>query len=142
MKHLKPYENASIYEIKQDLEDICLELSDMGFNTSIDFSFLSNFNLILSINITKPYRANLMLPGFKFIYTPEIHEIILRVLDYMKIMGWNIIGDCKIFNYNSVPIMKYLIFKGDEIFYSDDHNNHKNIKGQSIHCMSLSFKNK
>lgn len=131
MKHLKLFnESLSFDEIDRNLRDICLELSDVGFKIFICYRRKEE----IQIAISKPIPKN-------FIYTSEIHEIILRVLDYMQIIGWDIVVDKnKINNYNNPSVTRYIIIKDDNIFYLSKYNDPKNIINELMNAIMLVFK--
>lgn len=90
MKHLKPYSrhyNESIIsgDIKENLQDICLELQDIGFIININKNDLMYPPLINAehLIIHKPHHFD------TFKWTNEISEIIERVRDYMNTCGFH-----------------------------------------------------
>lgn len=94
MKYLKLYENFNVYDIIQNLKDICLELNDEGIVTQCEHN--------------KPNKKYVPLPGQRehisvgleressgdmYEFSDElkwsvINNVIFRMIDYMNDSGW------------------------------------------------------
>ena len=111
MKHIKPYKifesNLSQYfepdvvkkseELIDDIKDILLELSDIGYRTDVDFApflrrYLSYNTPVIQISITKPLGVS---DGIRFdpLWSDddekvEFDDVILRVLGYITSEGY------------------------------------------------------
>lgn len=82
MKHLKHIFESTHKEIKQDLEDICLELSDQGYsvniNTEIEQQFAGRSRNFIVIIEKHPFIIN-----YK-----DIKDCVKRMEYYMKLNGY------------------------------------------------------
>lgn len=92
MKHLKPYNETYITpNMKSEIEDICLELNDDGFTTTLvnhkSVSFNSSGNKIFKKDVScldigkRGYRINPF-------YYKEIEDVIERIKDYANSEGY------------------------------------------------------
>lgn len=86
MKYLKYFNEARLFNpndpIKLDLEDICQELKDVGFNIEV-------LHLDEEFSMSE-YRITIEKGQFsKWFKVTDCREVILRMIDYMEMKGLN-----------------------------------------------------
>ena len=84
MKHLKSYqifESISVDTLREELIEICYELTDGGFRIKIsDSNDLPNLNLPSDDKVLFIGLENRDYQGFSF---DEVKDVVLRVIDYL-----------------------------------------------------------
>ena len=84
MKHLKSYqifESISVDTLREELTEICYELTDGGFRIKIsDSNNLPNLNLPSDDKVLFIGLENRDYHGFSF---DEVKDVVLRVIDYL-----------------------------------------------------------
>ena len=84
MKHLKSYqifESISVDNLREELTEICYELTDGGFRIKIsDSNDLPNLNLPSDDKVLFIGLENRDYQGFSF---DEVKDVVLRVIDYL-----------------------------------------------------------
>ena len=114
MKYLKKYkmfENSWVYvpsidkSIIQDLEDISLEIEDIGLSAEV-----SNYGDKIEVNI---YIKNSK-PGDTSNFSKELVDVILRYNDYMKSNNWE-----TSYYYRQSGSNKKFYVKGDRLRNED-----------------------
>jgi len=84
MKHLKSYqifESISVDTLREELTEICYELTDGGFRIKIsDSNDLPNLNLPSDDKVLFIGLENRDYQGFSF---DEVKDVVLRVIDYL-----------------------------------------------------------
>ena len=85
MKYLKLFENFNVYDIIQNLKDICLELNDEGIQTECEHNGPNakyaplpgqRENIVARVNGTDELKWS------------DINNVIFRMIDYMNDSGW------------------------------------------------------
>ena len=81
MRYLKTFESLSVDTSREDLTEICYELTDGGFRIKIsDSNDLPNLNLPSDDKVLFIGLENRDYQGFSF---DEVKDVVLRVLDYL-----------------------------------------------------------
>ena len=81
MRYLKTFESLSVDTLKEELIEICYELTDGGFRIKIsDSNDLPNLNLPSVYKVLFIGLENRDYQGFSF---DEVKDVVLRVLDYL-----------------------------------------------------------
>ena len=81
MRYLKTFESLSVDTSREDLTEICYELTDGGFRIKIsDSNDLPNLNLPSVYKVLFIGLENRDYQGFSF---DEVKDVVLRVLDYL-----------------------------------------------------------
>ena len=81
MRYLKTFESLSVDTLREDLIEICYELTDGGFRIKIsDSNDLPNLNLPSVYKVLFIGLENRDYQGFSF---DEVKDVVLRVLDYL-----------------------------------------------------------
>jgi hypothetical protein len=102
MKYLRLFESSSLQDIKQDIEDILLEINDMGYNSEViivtEFSLTSRRgksvlkNGAFTSGIEQPSRVKIVIDSkdttrvraFGEKELEDISDVIMRIYDYMS----------------------------------------------------------
>ena len=81
MRYLKTFESLSVDTSREELIEICYELTDGGFRIKIsDSNDLPNLNLPSDDKVLFIGLENRDYQGFSF---DEVKDVVLRVLDYL-----------------------------------------------------------
>ena len=81
MRYLKTFESLSVDTSREELIEICYELTDGGFRIKIsDSNDLPNLNLPSVYKVLFIGLENRDYQGFSF---DEVKDVVLRVLDYL-----------------------------------------------------------
>ena len=81
MRYLKTFESLSVDTLREELIEICYELTDGGFRIKIsDSNDLPNLNLPSVYKVLFIGLENRDYQGFSF---DEVKDVVLRVLDYL-----------------------------------------------------------
>lgn len=81
MRYLKTFESLSIDTLREELIEICYELTDGGFRIKIsDSNDLPNLNLPSDDKVLFIGLENRDYQGFSF---DEVKDVVLRVIDYL-----------------------------------------------------------
>lgn len=106
MKYLKLYEkfnNSGVEEIKT-IKEILLELNDIGYYTSVNYTPLTmtgrheNDEIYVDISYPKAGYSNKK-------FTNDIEDYVSRIEDYMKFRRWNlinVINDPRVITYQAL----------------------------------------
>lgn len=121
MKYLKTFEGlttSTIDKIKSDIKDICVELTDIGFDIYIYQCPKSIYQAAwMDIKISKSGVYNLM--SYKF---NEIYEYMEMVTDYLKEYGVEFSYIIDGLNYNEEEYSHYIQRRIDK-----NHTFHKDV---------------
>ena len=81
MRYLKTFESLSVDTLREELIEICYELTDGGFRIKIsDSNDLHNLNLPSDDKVLFIGLENRDYHGFSF---DEVKDVVLRVIDYL-----------------------------------------------------------
>ncbi len=94
MKYLRSFNESADPNIILDIEDFLLDLSDMGYYTKVyDYTNDNNTIVVDMANIIGRYGAVLD----KFLSDTE--ETYIRIIEYMKLNGYNKVPNSSLDNY-------------------------------------------
>lgn len=111
MKYLKSINEYNNIEILDNLEDISLELKDIGFEVDLKFD-TNNITMKIwqkseSIRNNSTYYSN---------FTNDVTDFIIRLNSYMKSDGWY--SEYRLKQTNGTPSEKFYV-KGDRLRTQD-----------------------
>ena len=94
MKYLKLYENFNVYDIIQNLKDICLELNDEDIRTQCEhnepnkkYAPLPGQRENISVGLERESSGDMYEFSDELKWS-DINNVIFRMIDYMNDSGW------------------------------------------------------
>lgn len=88
MKYLKKYNESTLnIDIKNHLEDILVELEDLGIYTYIEDSVHNKLNILVS---DSPNAGGITVTGNTFDMTEDVLTCLNHLTDYLKDVGYKI----------------------------------------------------
>jgi hypothetical protein len=94
MKYLKLFENFNVYDIIQNLKDICLELNDEGIQTECEhnepnkkYAPLPGQRENISVGLERESSGDMYQFSDELKWS-DINDVIFRMIDYMNDSGW------------------------------------------------------